>query len=140
MGPPGVSTVYGSAHNAGPTTISINPTNGTAVPLPDQQNLTGITANGVNTEFTVSETGTYLLSYTVNLGTAMAAGSRLMLNGVPHLTSVIPPTLQRSSFTFAGVVNLTPGDTIRLDLFGASAVLNLVTGNGASLTIVKLGD
>lgn len=110
---------------------------GTAVALPDAQSLSGFTANGANTEFTVPETGTYLISYHVNPRTAVAITSQVLRNSTPIPGSVRSPAAT-ASYEATVIAPLTAGDTLSLQLLGTAPDIALQNGSGASLTAVRL--
>ncbi len=55
-----------SALNISASTISVT-TEGTNIPLPVQPYMDGFAVNATNTEFTVAQTGTYLISYDIKM-------------------------------------------------------------------------
>ena len=105
---------------------------GTAVPLPDAQNLVNITVDGTNTVFTVPSSGRYYISYNVNLTVALLIGSRLLINGSPLLASTRSPILTASSLSAEVITTLAAGDTITLELFGLLGAATLQAGQGAA--------
>ena len=112
---------------------------GTDIPLPSNQITTAnITLNGANTTFTVANAGKYEISYEVHLTAGVAAGTRLMINGVAFAPSTIQPLLTLSSFNNKVIVNLTAGSTVALQLFGLVATAILQSGAGANVSIVQL--
>ncbi|MED1945833.1 hypothetical protein P4V62_13045 [Brevibacillus formosus] len=112
---------------------------GTNVPLPNNQVLAGgITVNGVNTVFTVPSAGNYLISYSINTTTALLVSSRILINGTPYTPTIISPALSLSSFNNTVIAPLNAGATITLQLFGLLGTATLLTGAGATLTIIKI--
>jgi hypothetical protein len=112
---------------------------GTAVPLPDSQDLSAdITANGTNTIFTVAPAGRYYLSYQVNLTTGLALGSRLVINGTNNLPSTVNSGLVSTSYNNSIIVTLIANSTITLQLFSLIGTGNLISGAGATLSIIRL--
>lgn len=65
-GPTGTSQISGamSALNTSASTLSVT-TDVTDIPLPVQPYMDGFTADAANTEFAVTQTGTYLISYDI---------------------------------------------------------------------------
>ena len=120
-------------------TITINLTTPTVISLPDDQTLSGITANTGNTEFTVTEAGLYRIGYQVNVVTPESFASMILINGVtydPSLVDVGGDINTNSSEVFA---TLTVGDTISLAVLGEPGTLDLSAGSGATLTIQQIG-
>jgi len=113
---------------------------GTAVPLPNDQQLNNITVNGINTVFTVTQAGIYYISYNINLTEGLLVGARITVNGTPVEQFTINPLLTLSNFHADGILTLAAGDSITLQLFGLLGVATLQEGLGASLTIIRLDD
>ena len=113
---------------------------GIPVPLPDSQVLpAGITVNGANTVFTVNTPGRYRLAYTLNTSTALASGTRLLINNTPNQASTVAPSLSLSHFSNEIIVDLSAGDTITLQMYGLLGSATLLPGSaGASLSITRL--
>ncbi|MEH7203462.1 BclA C-terminal domain-containing protein, partial [Bacillus safensis] len=132
-------TALYAANSSGPTIVTV--AGGTNIPLPNFQNITGFTANGTNTVFTVLQTGKYYITYQVNTTTALLISTRLLLNGDTVPGSVQSPVLSTSFINNTLIVNLTAGSTISLQFFGAIVTAILVGGGGATgatLTIIRL--
>ncbi len=119
---------------------------GTVLPLPNAQVLPlEVHCNESDSTFTVDEGGAYLISYHVNTTEPVTMGTRLNIKSGFRYTdataSVIPPTAPRSSFENHVKINLTPGSTISLEMFGPDGTATLLGGGaGASLTIIRLGN
>jgi len=111
---------------------------GTDVPLPSEQNLDGFTANGANTVFTVPDTGTYLVSYRVDLTADQLLTSRIRRNAATLPGSTFSPAAPVSSYTATLIAGLNAGDTLELQLAGSADAAVLQGGTGASLTVVRL--
>ena len=156
-GPTGATGAAGTAGATGPTGAtgtsvtanSMNATNstgdtitvilgGTAVPLPDFQVLDGFTTTAQNTTFTVPATGTYMVSYRVSTTAALLLSTRVLRNGTPLGGSTFTPALSVSSFAATTFAALTAGDTLTLQLFGLVGAAVLQSGNGATLTVIRL--
>ncbi|KMN73446.1 triple helix repeat-containing collagen, partial [Bacillus sp. LK10] len=151
-GPTGATGITGATGGTGPTDTALYAGNttgptiitiagGTNIALPSNQNINGFTPNGSNDTFTVQQTGKYYITYQVNTTTALLVSTRLWLNG----STAIPGSIQSSavSTTFMSntvIVNLTAGNTISLQFFGAVVTAILIGGGatGASLTIIRL--
>jgi hypothetical protein len=112
---------------------------GTLVPLPDSQVLpAGITVNGANTVFTVNTAGRYRLAYNLNTSTALASGTRLLINNAPNLASTVTPQLL-SHFSNEIITDLSAGTTVSLQMFGILGSATLLPGAaGATLSITRL--
>ncbi|MED4898191.1 BclA C-terminal domain-containing protein, partial [Brevibacillus porteri] len=114
---------------------------GTNIPLPNNQVLAGgITVNGANTVFTVPSAGNYLISYSINTTASLLVSSRILINGTPYTPTIIAPALSLSSFNNTVIAPLTAGATITLQLFGLLGTATLLTGAGATLTIIKISN
>ena len=153
-GPTGATGATGATGPTGATGTSVtansmNATNstgdtitvilgGTAVPLPDFQVLDGFTTTAQNTTFTVPATGTYMVSYRVSTTAALLLSTRVLRNGTPLGGSTITPALSVSSFAATTFAALTAGDTLTLQLFGLVGAAVLQSGNGATLTVIRL--
>ncbi|MGG3413377.1 hypothetical protein ABER77_00005, partial [Bacillus safensis] len=133
-------TALYAANSSGPTIVTV--AGGTNIPLPNFQNITGFTANGTSTVFTVLQTGKYYITYQVNTTTALLISTRLLLNEATTISgSVQSPVISTSLINNTVIVNLTAGNTISLQFFGAVVTAILVGGGGAagaSLTIIRL--
>ena len=108
------------------------------MPLPNNQVLDGFTVNGANTVFTVPSTGTYLISYRVNVSAAVLMTSEILRNGAVLPGSTFSPTASTGSYSVMLVSNLTAGDTLELRLTGLIGATVLQGGTGASLAVIKL--
>ncbi len=113
---------------------------GVPVPLPNSQVLPpDITVNGANTVFTVNTPGRYRLAYNLNTSTALASGTRLLINNTPNQASTVAPSLSLSHFSNEIIVDLSAGDTITLQMYGLLGSATLLPGSaGASLSITRL--
>ncbi|SEL21849.1 Copper amine oxidase N-terminal domain-containing protein [Paenibacillus sp. cl141a] len=141
VGPAGGSST-GTYAYAGNTSGGVIPVllGGTPVPLPDNPKVAGIMADGSSTLFTVHETGTYYISYTINLASDLLAGSRITRNGVSIIQSDEAPIKYKSHYHAQFIERLDAGDALSLQLYGALGAATLAQGNGASLTLIKLAD
>lgn len=113
---------------------------GTNVPLPQAQDLgANVTVNGSNDVFTVTQAGRYRISYRVNTTAALLMSSRIVINGAPSIPLTVTPILSVSSFAAEGIVTLTAGSTISVQLFGLiGAAVLLNNAQGAALTITRI--
>jgi hypothetical protein len=126
-----------NAQNTTGSTIAVV-LGGTPVALPNNQNLDGFTANGANTDFTVPVTGTYLITYQVNVTAGLLMSSRVMQNGTAIAGSVFAPVVSASAYSATTIVPLTAGDQLELQLYGLLGAAILQSGAGASLTVIRL--
>ncbi|WP_025486482.1 hypothetical protein [Enterocloster sp. OA13] len=126
-----------NALNTSGTTLAVI-LGGTAVPLPDDHVLNNFTVNAANTIFTVSATGSYLITYTVRTTAALLLSSRILRNGTALPGSVISPAVSASAFSTTLIADLTAGDTLEVQLFGLVGTAVLQGGTGASLAVVRL--
>ncbi|MBU5427494.1 hypothetical protein KQI41_13965 [Tissierella pigra] len=139
QGPPGVAVTENSmnAQNATGDTILVA-LGGTTISLPDNQNLDDFTVNGTNTVFTVPETGTYLITYQINVTVALLISSRVLRNGTAIPGSVFSPIASVTGYTATTITTLNAGDQLELQLFGLVGTAILQTGAGATMTVVRL--
>lgn len=140
QGPQGANTTGTTAFAANTTGAGVSVTlGGVTVPLPNAQILpTGITVNGANTDFTITQAGIYRISYELNTTVGIAMGTRLIVNGSPVTAATIPALLSLSGFSAEVILNITNPTTVSLGVFGITATANLVTGTGAALMIMRL--
>uniref|UniRef100_UPI00403B1E98 BclA C-terminal domain-containing protein n=1 Tax=Paenibacillus xylaniclasticus TaxID=588083 RepID=UPI00403B1E98 len=136
---PALTNVHAFAANTTGAGISVL-LGGTPIPLPNNQILSGgITVNVANDTFTVPVAGDYLITYQVNTTTALALGTRLIINGAVNTPSTRPVALAASSFNNVIITTLAANSTITLELFGLLGGATLLSGGaGAALTIVLL--
>ena len=128
-----------AANTAGSVYIVV--AGGLNVALPNNQSLgTGITVNGANEVFTVANAGRYRIAFSVNTTLALVSGARVMINGVASAPLSVLPLLSTSHLSAEGVVTLTAGSTINLQLYGVATVATLLNNGtqGASLTIQRI--
>ncbi|MGL4819993.1 MAG: BclA C-terminal domain-containing protein, partial [Bacilli bacterium] len=114
---------------------------GTDIPLPSNQTLSNVTVDGTDTTFTISNAGTYLLSYAINTTTALSVSARLVINGSANGASTLTPSIATSSLNGTIITTLTTNDTVKLQLFGLLGSATLISsGQGASISIVRIAD
>lgn len=136
--PAGSSTpTLGYAGNTTGATIAVV-LGGTNIPLPSNQNLSDVTANGTNDGFTVASAGRYRIEYRINLTSAVMAGSRVNINGAASAPLVVTPSTSTSSYDASAIVTLNAGDVVSLQLFGIIGSVTLNSNQGASLSMEKL--
>jgi hypothetical protein len=139
VGPTGTNTTATSAFAYASGTVLNASLTGTPVPLALGQILpTGITVEGTNTTFTVNVAGRYRIAYAVNTTVALLLSTRIMLDDVPSLASVVDPILSLSNYSNEILVDLAAETTVQLQTVGTSINLTLATGAGATLMITRL--
>lgn len=111
---------------------------GTNIPLMNNQRFNNVMVDGSNSNFTVYNSGTYKIEYSINLATALLASSRITINGVEESSSVINSQNATNKLQAFTIVTLAAGDVINLQLFGLLGVATLQIGQGAALSIQKL--
>ncbi|WP_182914397.1 BclA C-terminal domain-containing protein [Paenibacillus sp. 1011MAR3C5] len=123
--------------NASSTTIAVV-LGGTAVPFPNNKVLNGVAISGDNTRFTVGETGTYFISYNVELTAPLLVNTGIYVNGAAIPGSRIEPSTGKSSFSKTMIAPLSAGSIVDLRLYGLLGVAVLNSNDGASITIMKI--
>lgn len=138
-GPTGASEISTamSALNISSSTFSVT-TDGTNISLPVQPYMNGFTANAANTEFTVAQTGTYLISYNIKTTSGLPMSSRVTLNGSPLLNSISTSSTPSNEYSVTFMQPLTAGDVLSLQFYGVNGLATLQAGTGASLNIIKI--
>lgn len=138
-GPTGTSEITAamSALNISASTFAVT-TDGTNISLPVQPYINGFTADATNTEFTVAQTGTYLISYDIKTTSGLPMSSRVTLNGTPILNSINTSSTSSSEYSVTFMQPLTAGDVLSLQFYGVNGSVTLQAGTGASLNIVKI--
>ena len=126
-----------SGLNISASTISVR-TDVTNFPLPVQPYMDGFAVNATNTEFTVAQTGTYLISYDIKMTSGLPMSSRVTLNDAPITNSINTSSTSTNEYSVTFMQPLTAGDILALQLYGVNGPVSLQTGTGASLNIVKI--
>ena len=86
-------------------------------PLPDRQVLVGVTVDPSNTQFTVSQSGQYLISYNAGIfGLSATATSVLLINDRPLSSSAVGTPPGDVNNNWSGTVTLAAGDRVALGL------------------------
>ncbi|WP_347491519.1 hypothetical protein ABDB91_04085 [Desulfoscipio sp. XC116] len=111
---------------------------GTTIALPNNQNLDTFTVDGTNTIFTVPSTGTYLVTYQVNVTAGLAMSTQVLQNGTAIPGSVFAPTISASAFSATTIASLTAGDQLELQFSGLLGAATLQSGAGVTLTVIRL--
>lgn len=138
-GPTGISEASAamSALNISSSTFSVT-TDGTNISLPVQPYMKGFTADTTDSEFTVVQTGTYLISYDIKMTSGLPMSSRVTLNGTPITNSINISSTSSSEYSVTFMQALTAGDILSLQFYGVNGLVTLQAGTGASLNIVKI--
>lgn len=137
---PNPTAALGFATNTTGASITIA-LGGTLIPLPSTQLFSGVTVNGANTIFTVTNAGRYRISYHINTTLALLMGARLVVNGSNNVASTLSPALSVANFYNEIIIDLNAGATVSLQMFPAflAGLAVLISGGaGASLMIIRL--
>lgn len=126
-----------SALNTSANAIAVT-TDGTDIPLPVQPYLDGFTADATNTEFTVAQSGIYLIAYNIKMTSGLPMSSRITLNSAPLAYSINTSVTSSNEYSVTFMQPLAAGDVLSLQLYGVNGTITLQEGTGASLNIVKL--
>jgi len=111
---------------------------GTALPL-SQTAADGASVSVTNV--TVTNAGTYRLSYCVRTTSATLAATRLTLNGSPVAGSaIVPVSSPENTYCRSTITAITAGSTIQVQLFGMLGAVTLLSSGGAELTLERLGS
>ena len=139
----GQTDVFASASNNFQSALNVGVGIGgaTLIPLPDNQNLSGVSVNGNDTVFTVSQAGTYNISYNVSLATAsVLAETNLDINGADYGPSQRTTVINVGDTSFNGLVTLNAGSTVSLEISGVVVGLNLGSGSAANISVVRISN
>ena len=109
-----------SALNISSSTFSVT-TDGTNISLPVQPYMNGFTADTTDSEFTVAQTGTYLISYDIKMTSGLPMSSRVTLNGTPITNSINISSTSSSEYSVTFMQALTAGDILSLQFYGVDA-------------------
>ena len=133
-------TAYGSFYNSSAPVIAIL-LGGTNIPLPNISTpALNVTPDISSTTFTVNTTGIYRVAYRIDLVTATFVSARLLVNGTPITAFNLTPAISSMSFNAEGILALSSGDSLSIQLYGLLAAVTLQSGSGASLTVERLAD
>ncbi|GAK09755.1 collagen triple helix repeat domain protein [Geomicrobium sp. JCM 19038] len=100
--------------------------------------MSNVTVSGDNETFTVTETGSYLISYSLRYTVGLLLSSQITVNGTGVPQSAVEPTVALTEASADVIIPLAAGDTVTLQLFGLVGAAVLQGGQGAGLTIVRL--
>lgn len=148
QGPPGPPGPQGAAGATGTSLLSYggfaNDTGsviaivlgGTSLPL------TTTAASGVgvsSTTVTVTDAGTYRLSYCVRTTSALFASTRLLVNGSALTGSAVEPSTSTPVWCRATITALPANATLQLQFYGLLGAATLLSQGGAELLVERLG-
>lgn len=149
QGPQGIQGIQGLTGATGTVLLSyggfVNDTGsilavvlgGTSIPL-TQTTASGASVSG--TSVTVTNAGTYRVSYCVRTTAATLAASRLLLNGSQLTGSAIVPSSSESCYCRSTIAAITAGSTLQLQLYGLLGAVTLLSSGGAELTLERVGS
>ncbi|MET3508191.1 BclA C-terminal domain-containing protein [Halalkalibacter oceani] len=133
----GTIEIEGSASNSSGSFIAVT-LGGTSIPLPDSQELNGITSNAENTVFTVEVAGEYELSYDIYITADLLVSSRITVNGNPIPSTIDSSGTSKRAFNGSATVSVEEGDELSLQLYGLLGGVTLDLDNPTTLTIKKI--
>ena len=135
-----INPVIGFASNNSGNSISINPLTPTAIPLPNEHELSPqVTADISNTIFTIHESGLYRIAFHVNIAAPSEFTSMLMVNGVRYTPSVVNVGGNVHSNSSEVFLRIAANSTVSLALVGEASTLRLANNSGAVLVIQQIG-
>ncbi len=111
---------------------------GVPVPFPSTTINQGFTANGTFDTFTVTNAGTYLITYTIRIVEPQAYQTRVLVNGAEVPASLFDPGTTSGIYDVTFGTELDAGDTLQVQLYAIAQTATLASGNGATLTILRL--
>ena len=113
---------------------------GTDVPFSNNGPLNGVLHDPGTTTFTVTETGTYLINYDVNITDGIGSAITIAVNGTVDASTPIPALVNTGKLSGSAVLTLAAGDVITLHNNSATPfVMTLNPGVGAQVNIIKVG-
>lgn len=118
-------------------TLDVN-TAGINIPLNGARILNGFSANASNDEFTVGESGNYLLIYNIKTRDDTTVKTRVVRNGALLSGCVRSSSVPTTIFDSSLIVNLNQGDIISLQMYDLNTAVTLQGGAGASLVLIRL--
>lgn len=129
-------THMSAIHTSG-ITLDVN-TAGINIPLNGAKILNGFSVNASNEEFTVDESGNYLLMYNIKTRDDTTVKTRVVRNGALLSGTVRSSSVPTTIFDSSLIVNLNQGDVISLQMYDLNAAVTLQGGAGASLVLIRL--
>ena len=110
---------------------------GTSIPL-TQTAANGVSVSGTNV--TVTDAGTYRVSYCIRTASATLASGRVTLNGSPLSGSSVAPWASTDVLCRSTIAAVPAGGQFQLQLFGLLGAVTLLSNGGAELTLERLGS
>lgn len=129
-------THMSAIHTSG-ITLDVN-TAGINIPLNGAKILNGFSVNASNDEFTVGQSGNYLLMYNIKTRDDTTVKTRVVRNGALLSGTVRSSSVPTTIFDSSLIVNLNQGDVISLQMYDLNAAVTLQGGAGASLVLIRL--
>lgn len=123
-------------HTSG-VTLDVNVA-GVNIPLSGAKILNGFSVNASNEEFTVGESGNYLLIYNIKTRDDTTVKTRVVRNGALLSGTVRSSSVPTTIFNISMIVSLSQGDVISLQLYDLNSSVTLQGGAGASLVLIRL--
>ena len=143
-GPTPTQTAFFAFQDTGTYTLDLLINGGTPVDLNTVVSSPDITPIAGNTQFQVTEGGTYMVSYSVDVTVNNPPIGAAISAGAPPTPTVYQPSITDSaagetllSASLTCLIQLAAGDVISLILFGGTGDIATLS-QGASLTIVRL--
>ena len=134
-GPTGSVASYGYIY----TTAGAGVLGGADVPFSNNGPLSNITHAANSTIITVSNAGTYLISYSVNIMTGVGSAIAVAVNGTVDVSTQVPSLVATGEIGGSVVLTLAAGDVITLRNNSAVPLtLTLAPNVGAQLTLTQL--
>ncbi len=96
--------------------------------------------DGTDTVFTLTNAGRYYISYNVNFTAGLLISSRLLINGIVNADSVRSPGITVNSLHGEIILTLAANSTVTLQLFGLLGAATLQSGQGSTLTMIRLDN
>lgn len=131
------SVTHMSAIHTSGITLDVN-TAGINIPLNGAKILNGFSVNASNEEFTVGESGNYLLMYNIKTRDDTTVKTRVVRNGALLSGTVRSSSVPITIFDSSLIVNLSQGDVISLQMYDLNTAVTLQGGAGASLVLIRL--
>lgn len=129
-------THMSAIHTSG-ITLDVN-TAGINIPLNGAKILNGFSVNASNEEFTVGESGNYLLMYNIKTRDDTTVKTRVVRNGALLSGTVRSSSVPTTIFDSSLIVKFSQGDVISLQMYDLSTAVTLQGGAGASLVLIRL--
>lgn len=111
---------------------------GTAIPLAERPYVRGFTFSADNRTITVTQSGVYMLSYSIQVRVAMQLSSTVNRNGASMPNLVRSPGFSENVLACSAILPLSAGDALQLMLYGIGALTELQPGVGAYLNVMRI--